>query len=251
MTDSGSSSVVTDVSKLDASNPLYLHASDSSTFFIINIKLKGIENYNVWANSMLLALQVKNKIGFIDGTFLKSTNNDVLSRQWDKCNFVVLSWILNSIYEELHLGQVFSKLAIDVWKDLKETYDKVDGSVVFSLYQKINSLSQNGSSVSEYYHKLNTMWKQFDAMVQLPSCSCQASEKFNDFNHLIKLMQFLMGLDDAYQSVRTSLLTIDLLPTVKHAFSVVSREESHRNSSSGGSCSKTQPQNMSFVSKTN
>lgn len=61
-------------------------------------------------------------------------------------------------------------------------------------------------------------------------------------------MQFLMGLDDVYQSVRTSLLTIDPLPTVKHAFSIVSREESHRNASSS---SKTQTQNMGFVSKYN
>ncbi|XP_076927031.1 uncharacterized protein LOC143590430 [Bidens hawaiensis] len=170
MGDNGSSSV-TEISKLDASNPLYLHASDSSTLTVITIKLKGTDNYTVWANAMLLALQVKNKTGFVDGTCVRSTTDDVLAKQWDRCNSVVLSWILNSISDELYLGKVFCKFAIDVWKDLKETYDKVDGSVVFGLYQKINSVSQNGSSVAEYYHKLNTTWKQFDAMVQLPSCS--------------------------------------------------------------------------------
>ncbi|KAF5799967.1 putative RNA-directed DNA polymerase [Helianthus annuus] len=89
------------------------------------------------------------------------------------------------------------------------------------------------------------MWKQFDAVLQLPTCSCQAAKDFNDFSTLIKLMQFLMGLDDVYQPVRTNLLTREPLPTVKVAFSIVSREESHRNSSVG---SKTQ--NVSFVSKT-
>ncbi|XP_076913506.1 uncharacterized protein LOC143572165 [Bidens hawaiensis] len=163
------SSSVTEISKLDAGNPLYLHASGSSTLTVITIKLKGIDNYTVWANSMLLALQVKNKIGFIDGTCVKSVEDDVLAKQWDRCNSVVPSWILNSISEELYLGQVFSKSTLSVWQDLKETYDKVDGSVVFGLYQKINSVNQNGNSVTEYYHKLNTMWKQFDAMVQLPT----------------------------------------------------------------------------------
>ncbi|XP_076960870.1 uncharacterized protein LOC143637344 [Bidens hawaiensis] len=234
------------VSKLEASDPLYLHASDSNTLTIVNIKLKGTENYTVWANAMFLALQVKNIVGFIDDSCKRSLDNEVLGKQWDRCNSVVLSWILNSVSDELYLGQVFSRKALDVWQDLKEIYDKVDGYVVFSLYQKINSLNQNGSSVSEYYHKLNTMWKQFDAMVQLPSCSCNASEKFNDFNQLIKLMQFLMGLDDVYQSVRTSLLTRDPLPTIKTAFSIVSREDSHRNSSG---TSKAQTQNMGFVSK--
>lgn len=33
------------------------------------------------------------------------------------------------------------------------------------------------------------MWKHFDTTVQLPSCSCQASKKFNDFNQLIKIIE--------------------------------------------------------------
>ncbi|KAJ0535848.1 putative transcription factor interactor and regulator CCHC(Zn) family [Helianthus annuus] len=56
-----------------------------------------------------------------------------------------------------------------------------------------------------------------------------------------------MGLDDIYQPVRTNLLTREVFPSVKVAFSVVSREESHRMSSSSGS----KGQNVSFVSKSN
>ncbi|KAJ0753121.1 putative RNA-directed DNA polymerase [Helianthus annuus] len=218
------------ISKIDAGDPLHLHPSDSANLTIANIKLKGTDNYNVWANAMNLALQVKNKLGFIDGSCARSTTDEVLGKQWDRCNSIVLTWILNSVSEELYLGHVYSKLASVVWKELKETYDKVDGSVVFNLYQKTNSFSQNGMPVSEYYHKLNCMWKQLDQILSLPTCTCDASKQFNDFNHLIKLMQFLMGLDSVYQSVRTSLLTREVLPSVKEAFSVVSREESHRNS---------------------
>ncbi|XP_076950389.1 uncharacterized protein LOC143623340 [Bidens hawaiensis] len=204
------------ISKLDVSDPLYLHPSDSSSLSIINVKLN---------------------------------DDEVLASQWDRCNSVVLTWILNSVCDELYVGQVYSESAFDVWEEPRDTYDKVDGLVIFGLYQKIGLLSQNGSSVSEYYHKLTTMWKQFDAMLQLPSCSCQASKSFNDFNTLIKLMQFLIGLDDVYQPVRTNLLTREPLPTVKTAFSIISREESHR--SANGS-SKTQTQkNVGFVAKAN
>ncbi|KAJ0818040.1 putative RNA-directed DNA polymerase [Helianthus annuus] len=234
------------ISKLDIGDPLFLHPSDSSSLTIVSIKLKGTENYRVWSSAMKLALEAKNKFGFIDGKCKKNTEDDVLSSQWDRCNSVVLSWLLNSVSEELYLGQVFSKLASEVWTDLKETYDKVDGSIVYDLYKKINCITQNGSSVSEYYHKLNTMWKQFDAVLQLPTCSCQAAKDFNDFSTLIKLMQFLMGLDDIYHPVRTNLLTREPLPSVKVAFSIVSREESHRNSSN-----VTKNQSVSFVAKTN
>ncbi|KAJ0834089.1 putative retrotransposon gag domain, retrotransposon Copia-like protein [Helianthus annuus] len=243
--DDNAGSSQTLISKLDIGDPLFLHPSDSSSLTIVGIKLKGTENYRVWSSAMKLALEAKNKFGFIDGKCKKNTDDEVLSSQWDRCNSVVLSWLLNSVSEELYLGQVFSKLASDVWTDLKETYDKVDGSIVYDLYKKINCITQNGSSVSEYYHKLNTMWTQFDAVLQLPSCSCQAAKDYNDFSTLIKLMQFLMGLDDVYQPVRTNLLTREPLPPVKVAFSIVSREESHRNSSVG-----TKSQNVSFVSKT-
>ncbi|KAJ0824197.1 putative RNA-directed DNA polymerase [Helianthus annuus] len=238
------STSATMISKLDIGDPLYLHPSDSSTLTIVSIKLKGTENYPVWSNAMRLALEAKNKYGFIDGKCIKPKDDQVLANQWDRCNSVVITWLLNSISEELFLGQVFSKLASEVWTDLRESFDKVDGSVVYDLYKKINGISQNGSTVAEYYNRLTTMWKQFDAMVQLPSCSCQAAKDYNDFTTLIKLMQFLMGLDDVYQPVRTNLLTREPFPSVKVAFSIVSREESHRLASNG-----TKGQNVSFVTK--
>ncbi|XP_071698002.1 uncharacterized protein [Rutidosis leptorrhynchoides] len=179
-----SGTTITQVSNLDFGNPLYLHSSDTSINALISLKLKGTENYNVWSRAMLLALQTKNKTGFIDGTVIKSTTDDVLALQWERCNSVVLSWILNSISEELFSGQVFSKYAKTVWDELKETYDKIDGSITFNLHKKINTISQNGDSLSDYYHKLNSSWKQFDALVKLPSCGCDNTE-FKSHNDLI------------------------------------------------------------------
>ncbi|GKG08031.1 hypothetical protein Tco_0333863, partial [Tanacetum coccineum] len=46
----------------------------------------------------------KNKIGFIDGSCRRSNIDEVLGRQWDRVNAMVLGWILNSISEELFLG---------------------------------------------------------------------------------------------------------------------------------------------------
>ncbi|GKF22939.1 hypothetical protein Tco_0075261 [Tanacetum coccineum] len=51
-------------------------------------------------------------------------------------------------------------------------------------------------------------------------------------------MQFLMGLDDIYLPIRSSLLTREPLPDVKIAFSLISTEESHRGSSSGSAGTK-------------
>ncbi|XP_071729077.1 uncharacterized protein [Rutidosis leptorrhynchoides] len=244
----GDQTAITLISKIDFGNPLYLHASDTTNTPLIFIKLKGTENYNVWSRAMLLALSTKNKVGFVNGTCRKSTDNEVLAAQWDRCNSIVLSWLLSSISEELYSGQIFSATASVVWTELKETYDKVDGSITFNLHQKISSVKQSGSSLSEYYHKLNTLWKQYDEMVNLPACTCAAAPEFQRHNKVLKLMQFLMGLDDTYMSTRSNLLLRDPLPDVKSAYAILSREESHRGVSGVGS-SKTQ--NYAFVAQIN
>ncbi|GKD76597.1 ribonuclease H-like domain-containing protein [Tanacetum coccineum] len=195
--------VVTLISKLDLSHPLYLHPNDSTTLIIVSIKLKGTENYNVWSRVMLLALEGRNKTGFIDNTCRISYTDEVLGRQWDRVNVMVMGWILNSISEELFLGQIFSKNAYEVWNELKETFDRVDGSITFNLHHKINSLTQNG-------------------------CTCHDAEDFKKHNQLMKLMQILMRLDDSYMQLRSNILSRDLLPNAKGAYVPISNEESHR-----------------------
>nr|GEY66031.1 hypothetical protein [Tanacetum cinerariifolium] len=108
--------------KLMYGDELYLHPNDSSITNFVNIKLKGIENYNVWSCAMTLALSTKKKISFI--------------------------------------------------------------------------------------------------------------------NDIIKLMQFLMGLDDVYQAIRSSLLTREPLLDVKIAFSLISKEESYKGSFTGSDGTK-------------
>ncbi|GKC45249.1 ribonuclease H-like domain-containing protein [Tanacetum coccineum] len=175
---------VTKISKLDISDPLHLHLNDTTALTVVSIKLKRTENYQVWSCAMLLALEGKNKIGFIDGSCKRSNTDEVL-----------------------------------------ETYDKVDGSIMFGLHNQINTLKQNGSSIVDYYHKLNALWKQYDAMIKLPKCVCNASEGFKKHNQLLKLMQFLMGLDDSYMQIRSSILSKETLPDVKSAYATISSKD--------------------------
>ncbi|XP_071708446.1 uncharacterized protein [Rutidosis leptorrhynchoides] len=205
---------------------------------------------------MLLALATKNKVGFIDGTLTRNANDPVLATQWDRYNSVVLSWVLGCLSEELYSDQIFSNLASIVWKDLKETYDKVDGSMIFKLHHQINTLKQNDNTLSEYYHKLTSLWKQYDAMTTIPTCTCgigactcPASAASKSIIDQQKLMQFLMGLDDDYIAIRSNLLMRVPLLDVKVAYAVMSREESHKSVVTGDKGTKVHA--TSFVAQTN
>ncbi|GKG11707.1 hypothetical protein Tco_0345944, partial [Tanacetum coccineum] len=58
-----------------------------------------------------LALHTRNKLGFITGKCVRDDSEGPLQEQWDRCNAVVLSWLLGCVSPDLYKGQVFSKNA--------------------------------------------------------------------------------------------------------------------------------------------
>ncbi|GJZ85439.1 ribonuclease H-like domain-containing protein [Tanacetum coccineum] len=143
---------------------------------------------------------------------LTDTKNPTLANQWDMCNYVVVTWILNFFSPGLFAGAIYAKTAFEMLSNIKETYDK-----------------------------------QFDAMISLPPCTCEAAKHFRKHNQLIMLMQFLMGLDESYLEIRSNILTREPLPMVKAAFAILNGEESHRNVTSVGA---TKPIATAFAAKT-
>ncbi|GJV69243.1 hypothetical protein Tco_1484752 [Tanacetum coccineum] len=129
---------VTRISKLDISDPLHLHPNDTTALTVVSIKLK-------------------------------SKRDEVLGKQWDRVNAIVLGWILNSISKELFLG--------------------------LSVVAK---------------------------------CVCNDYDGFKKHNQLLKLMQFLMGLNDSYMQIRSSILSRETLPDVRSVYATISSEESQR-----------------------
>ncbi|GJZ00911.1 ribonuclease H-like domain-containing protein [Tanacetum coccineum] len=101
-------------------------------------------------------------------------------------------------------------------------------NILHLTYCLVSSIKPGGSYVADYYHRLNSPWREFDALTKLPTYTCDANEELGLHNQLMKLMQFLMGLDDCYQSVRCVLLTRDPLPEVKDAYATVFKEKSHK-----------------------
>ncbi|XP_023756901.1 uncharacterized protein LOC111905437 [Lactuca sativa] len=234
--------------QINFDDPLYIHPSDNAVTSIITTKLTGNENFRLWRSSISRALKARNRLGFVDGTFKRSKVDDSKQAKWDRANAVFCSWLLSSISDSIYQSQAYSKVAEEIWENLFETYNKSDGSVVFNIHQQINSLKQNGISLSDYFNKLDSLWKEFDGLTSLTECTYDASVKLKDHSNLMKLMQFLFGLDDSYSQVKSQILLMDPLPTVKTTFSIVSREESlQRNGSFTSSQSVSKTQSNAFL----
>ena len=124
---------------------------------------------------MTIGFQGKGKIGFIDGKCSKDKFNSSLHDLWEKCNAIVLSWIMISVSKELLSGIVYASSAQQVWTDLRERFDKVDGSRIYQLHREICTIHQGNLTVSAYFTKLRLLWNEFDALVPPPSCNCDKS----------------------------------------------------------------------------
>nr|GFB09302.1 ribonuclease H-like domain-containing protein [Tanacetum cinerariifolium] len=80
----------------------------------------------------------------------------------------------------------------------------------------------------------------YEILTKLPDCTYDTRLEVANYDKMIKLMQFLMGLDDIYQPIRSSILTREILPEAKDAFLIISREESHRGIPSSSGTVKTE-----------
>ncbi|KAE8667521.1 Protein QUIRKY [Hibiscus syriacus] len=213
---------------LDFNHPLYLHPSDTPGTILISHQLYGPDNYTVWSRSMRIALLAKNKLGFVDGGCCRDDFQSSLQAQWDRCNALVLSWLINSVSKDLSVGIVFASSAAFVWADLKERFDKVDGSRIFFLHRDITTMAQGKLSIFAYFSRLKLLWDEYDALVPYSSCTCENAQSSSQHVSQQRLFQFLMGLNDPYTAIRSQLLFMQPLPSVNNAYSMISQEESHR-----------------------
>ncbi|XP_070036226.1 uncharacterized protein [Nicotiana tomentosiformis] len=115
------------------------------------------DNYALWSRSMRIGLLGKSKLGFVDGRFPKSKFEPQLHDQWEKVNVVVLSWIMNALRPDLLSSIVYASNTHKVWEDLKERFDKVNGSRVLFLHREIHTLIQSTMSIADYFSKLRDL----------------------------------------------------------------------------------------------
>ncbi|XP_070040506.1 uncharacterized protein [Nicotiana tomentosiformis] len=139
---------------LSHNHPLFLHSTNNSGAVLISWQLTRSHNYSMWSRAMRIAILGRNKIGFIEGTYKKEDYSTNLTDLWERYNAIVLLWIMNCGSSDLLSGIVYSSNACAVWKDLKERFDKVNGSKILQLHGAIATASQETSSIATYFLKI-------------------------------------------------------------------------------------------------
>ncbi|XP_019242120.1 PREDICTED: uncharacterized protein LOC109222189 [Nicotiana attenuata] len=141
---------------IDAVSPLYIHPSDSPGSSLVPIPFNGI-GYRSWRRSVLRALSVKNKLGFINGDSRRPNVTSPYFRQWERCDDMVTSWILNSLSKDIADSVEYVNDSVELWKELEDRYDQANGAKLYQIQKEINDLSQGVLDITDYYTKMKKL----------------------------------------------------------------------------------------------
>lgn len=178
---------------------------------------------------MMLALSIRNKLGFIDGTLPKPTGD--LLQSWTRNNNIVIAWILNSVSKGISSSIFFTDSTYAIWEDLKERFQRKNGPRIFQLKHDLATLSQDQQTVTMYLSKLKGIWDEY--VTYKPGCSCGGctcggQKKIEEFFQYEYLMSFLMGLNESYGHARSQILLMDPAPPINKALSLITQKEHQR-----------------------
>ena len=137
-------------SESNAPNPYFLNSNENPSNILVTQPLLGMRNYHPWSRAMVLTLIAKKKIGFVNGKISKPEDDSPLYEDWESCNTMVLSWLINSMHVDVSSSIMYCETAREIWLELKCLYSQGNGPKVYNLQREI---SQNEMIVIEYYTK--------------------------------------------------------------------------------------------------
>ena len=150
---------------------------------------------------MQMALDVKSKLGFVDGSITASMAITPLEKiAWSKNNSMISSWILNSISPHIIASVIYKNSAMEVWNSLRNRFLQANGPRISQLQKLISTIMQGDATVTTFFTDLQASWDQLLNLRPLPCCSCSkfvcgVNDKITSFHHQDSLMQFLNGLN--------------------------------------------------------
>ncbi|XP_033129337.1 uncharacterized protein LOC103873357, partial [Brassica rapa] len=203
--------------------PYYLHSSDHPGLVLVADSLDG-SNYGVWIIAMTTSLKAKNKLEFVDGSIVKPQDDDPYFKIWCRCNSMIKSWLLNSVAKSIYTSILYFKNASEIWTDLHSRFHKSNLPRLYKLRHQLHSFRQGNLSLASYHTKTQSLWEEL-SNIQATNRSVEELLAERETNRII---DFLMGLNDNYETIRNIILTKKHLPSFSEIYNLLDQEDSQK-----------------------
>ena len=220
------------IPQIEPTDPLFVHPSDNPAQPLVANTFNG-ENYDNWKRSVIIALSARHKLAFIDGSCTRPEPRSPLFTLWLRNNAMVLSWLLNSLNENIRNSVLYLDTALDLWKDLEARFGQSNKARLFQVLKDVSCLTQGDMDIASYYTKARQLWDESSAVSNIPKCTCGKCEcgingQLHKYTEEQRLIQFLMGLNGSYTAVRGNILMMSPFPGMSQAYSLLVQEERQR-----------------------
>jgi len=220
------------IAQVEPTDPLFVHPSDNPAQPLVSNVFNG-DSFDNWKRSVEIALSARHKLAFINGKCPKPEANSPLITLWQRNNAMVLSWLLNSLSENVRNSVLYFDTAEELWKDLEGRFGQSNKARLFQVQKEVSCLSQGDLDIASYYTKARQLWDEFAAVSGAPMCTCAKCEcqincKLNAYTEEQRLIQFLMGLNNSYTAIRGNILMMSPFPSMSQAYSLLIQEERQR-----------------------
>ncbi|CAL1359263.1 unnamed protein product [Linum trigynum] len=223
---------VDDGEVIGPTSPLLLHPSNAPSQVFVGDLLTDL-NYGEWSAEMSNALIAKNKFGFVLGTISRPVSGEHLN-VWTRCNAMVVGWLRQAMTREIRSSLSTNFTAKQICDELRERFSTGSLPRRYKIRRQITTLRQDRSSVSAFYAKLKRLWDDWLSL-ELPAkctcgrCTCNVEQRTRESHESMRLLDFLVGLDDNFSTVRTHLLSLELPPSLGEACHAVANDEQQMN----------------------
>lgn len=204
--------------------PLYVHPNENPSVILVSPPLSE-KNFHSWSRSMKMSLLTKNKLGFVDGTIPDPGEAHALYPYWQRCNTMVLGWLIRSMNPEIAQSILWREKAIEVWSELKERFSQADLFRISELQEEIYNLKQGDLSVTKYFTAMKILIDELEVLKPIPSCNCSALAKIKEDRNSDHVIRFLRGLSDQFSGVRSQIMLMESLPTLNRVFQLAAQQE--------------------------
>lgn len=89
-----------------------------------------------------------------------------------------------------------------MWLDLKDQFGQSNKPMLYKIQREICSVLEGSLTVKMYYTSLEKLWDEFRVLELVPVCTCGAERQSVEHGTRSRLIQFLIGLNDKFDSIK-------------------------------------------------
>ncbi|XP_077252465.1 uncharacterized protein LOC143891842 [Tasmannia lanceolata] len=163
---------------------------------------------------------------YVTGDLKPLKKDDPKFDDWEINNNKILTWIANTVTPSISMQFGRFDTAKDVWDFMSRRYLQSNFARKYKLEQDLRSLRhQKGQFVSEFHSQMTIIW---DELALMEPKWTTGAELWYNYREEMWLVQFLMALQDDFETIRATILHRSPLPTVESALSELFAEETRK-----------------------